>query len=323
MGVGFGGFMKTQILFCLLMLIVARESFAWGTVGHKSTALIAETYLSPQSKAMVRDLLEGERLVDVANWADNLKDRPEYAHTIPYHYQNTRTALRGPVDMNNYKQNLLQLSPSDRRNYRAGVVEAIAGSEKVLKDPMSNHREKQMALKFLVHFVGDLHQPMHTGEARNHGGNPIKLTWKGSETNLHKVWDSDIIYGKIQKISGYSYRDPSWTYAQWLLDQNMDAATAPQVLGNVSTWYQESLSYQKMAYDPKYNQAQDQYATVAGKTIDQRILQGGRRLGEMLNQIFANESVQSPDRQVIQFAEKILGSLEKFICLKPRAVAQY
>jgi len=323
MGVGFGGFMKSQILFCFLMLISARQAFAWGTVGHKSTALIAEAYLSPQSKAMVRNLLEGERLVHVANWADNLKDLPEYAHTVPYHYQNTRTTLKGPVDMNSYKQNLLQLSSTDRRNYRAGVVEAIAGSEKVLMDPMSTRREKQMALKFLVHFVGDLHQPMHTGEARNRGGNPIQVNWKGTQTNLHKVWDSDIIYGKIQNIEGYNYRDPSWTYAQWLLDQNLDAATAPQSLGNVSTWYQESLSFQKMAYDPKYNQAQNQYAALAGKTIDQRILQGGRRLGEMLNKIFANESTQAPNRQLIQFAEKILGSLEKIICLKPRAVAQY
>ena len=313
--------MKMQILFCFLVLMSAHQVWAWGTIGHKSTALIAEAYLSPQAKTTVQNLLQGQRLVDVANWADSLRDRPEYAHTIPYHYQNTRTTLRGPVNMDAYKQNLLQLSPSDRRNYRAGVVEAIAGSEQVLRDPQSTFREKQSALKFLVHFVGDLHQPLHTGEARLHGGNPVQVVWKGNESNLHKVWDSDIIYDKVQDIRGYSYRDPSWTYAQWLLDQNRGQAKSGFALGSITSWYQESLSFQKTAYDSEYASNPDQYEVSAGATIDQRILMGGRRLGEMLNQIFANQATANPDRQMIQMAEQILGSLQKLICLKPRTVA--
>lgn len=312
--------MKTPLLICAGLILAFSKAQAWGTIGHKSTALIAEAYLSPKAKAAVSQLLQGQRLVDVANWADSLRDRPEYAHTIPYHYQNTK--LPSSLNINAYKENLIQLTPRERQNYRPGVVEAIAGSEEVLTNPQSTWREKQIALKFLVHFVGDLHQPLHTGLARNHGGNPIQLNWQGDQTNLHKVWDSEIIYDKVRDLKGSRYRDPSWAYAQWVLDNYMDSATTPAKLGTVANWYHESLSFQKTAYDSKYLTNPQEYEASAGEIIDMRILTGGRRLGEMLNRIFADEKMAAtPNQQVIQFAEKMLGSLGRLVRLRPQPAA--
>jgi hypothetical protein len=328
----FGGIMKKQLLIGLVLSASVMQAKAWGPVGHKATALVAEAYLSPQAKAAIKDLLEGQRLVDVSNWADSLRDRPEYEHTQQYHYQNTRKPMKtaSGVNANSYRANLMELSPRERQNYRAGVVEAIAGSEKLLTDPKATRKDKQAALKFLVHFVGDLHQPLHTGEARKIGGNTVSLSWMGSETNLHKVWDSEIITDKVRTLKGYSYRDPSWTYAQWLLDQYREQAKSARSLGNVATWYQESLGYLGQAYDRSYINNQRQYEAEASKTIDERILLGGRRLGETLNQIFRQPEMRSfvtatsadiPDQAVIQFAEKILGALEKIISFKPRSGA--
>ncbi len=309
--------MKKPFLIIMMILAACLKARAWGAAGHKATALIAQTYLSPQAKQAIEELLDGEKLVDVANWADNLRDRPEYAHTAAYHYQNVRknpTTLSG----NPYKANLLQLSSAERYRYRAGVVEAISAAEVILNDEAAARRDRQAALKFLVHFVGDLHQPLHTGEARMYGGNGIQLRWKGSETNLHKVWDSDVINARANEIQGYNYRDPSYAYAQWLIDQNKEQALAPQALGDVSTWYQESLSFHKVAYDTNYENSQDQYQQDAAKVIDQRILQGGRRLGGILNQIFSHEPKPVLDQPVIMLTEKVLGSLEKLVSFQPK-----
>jgi hypothetical protein len=326
----FGGFMKKQLLLGMVLSLSVMQAKAWGPVGHKATALVAEAYLSPQAKAAIKDLLDGQRMVDVANWADSLRDRPEYEHTQQYHYQNTRKPMKADAGMNgnSYRANLMELSARERQNYRAGVVEAIAGSEKLLLDPKVSRKDKQAALKFLVHFVGDLHQPLHTGEAKKVGGNIVSLSWMGSDTNLHKVWDSAIISDKVQSLKGYNDRDPSWTYAQWLLDEYRSQAKSARTLGNVTTWYQESLGYLGQAYDRSYINNQRQYEAQAGKTIDERILLGGRRLGETLNQIFrqpemrslvASTSTDIADQAVIQFAEKVLGALERIISFKPRS----
>ena len=324
--------MKKQLFIGLALSVAGLQANAWGTIGHKATALVAEAYLSPEAKAAIKDLLEGERLVDVANWADNVRERPEYAHTAGYHFQNTKRMPAGSRDSNSYRANLMQLTSRERANYRAGVVEAIAESEKVLADVSATRKDKQAALKFMVHFVGDLHQPLHTGEARLVGGNPIKLNWMGNQTNLHKVWDSEIIGEKVSEIRGYTnYRDPSWTYAQWLLDTYRSDAKAPRAASNVAGWYQESLNAQAQAYDRSYINNQRAYEAQASKTIDQRIMLGGRRLGEMLNQLFKKQpairastftavSVGGvPDQQVISFAEKIVGSLGRLVSFKPRS----
>jgi hypothetical protein len=319
--------MKIPIMIGLLLILTWSEAQAWGPVGHKTTALIAEAYLSPQAAAEVKDLLEGQRLVDVANWADSLRDRPEYAHTRPYHYQESNSISSGRANLNVYRENLLSLSPRQRWSYRPGVVEAIEACEETLADSKAVRSEKQAALKFLVHFVGDLHQPLHTGLARNRGGNPIQVDWQGTYTNLHKVWDSEIIYDRAQKIPGSTGWDPSWKYAQWLLNANANQLRQTQNWGDASQWYQESLSYQNLAYDRSYESDPSAYEEQAGRVIDQRLLLGGRRLADVLNRIFANgqsrttlaaAAVIPPDQTVIQFAEKILGSMRRLVSLDPQ-----
>lgn len=314
----FGGSMKTPILLCLLLSLAIREAQGWGAVGHKATALIAEASLTPQARQAVKELLLGQRMVDVANWADHLRDRPEYQHTIPYHFQNTRELFRGGANVSAYKENLIQLSPRERRNYRPGVVEAVAGSEEVLMDPRSTRREKQMALKFLVHFIGDLHQPLHTGLARNRGGNPIFVRWQGQDSNLHHVWDSDLIDDRIEEIRDSDSRDPAWIYAQWLLNSNWREVRKSRSLESVATWYQESLSIQNLAYDSSVQTDQVSYAEWAAPIVDHRVTMAGVRLADMLNRIFARTPVKAtPNQSIIQFAEKVLGSLQDLVSLHP------
>ena len=296
---------------------MALDLRAWGPIGHKATALVAEAYLSPAAKAEIANLLDGKRLVDVANWADDMRGNPDYAHTLPYHYQNTRTSDATPEF--DYQNNLLSLTAGGRKKYRAGVVEAITASEKILKNPMATRSEKQMALKFLVHFVGDLHQPLHTGSSQQQGGNPIQLNWQGGRSNLHKVWDSEIIYGKLAQIEGSRHRDPSWKYAQWLLDTQSAEVKTKQTTVNVLVWYRESLNYLPFAYDQRYLTDQNQYSKEASTIIDRRVLQGGKRLAEILNLSLSEDKTSIPTDSMIQFVEGLFGALEKWIRLAPRA----
>jgi hypothetical protein len=151
----------------------------------------------------------------------------------------------------------------------------------------------------------------------------IQLRWEGADSNLHRVWDSEIISNRVDSIDGVS-RDPSVKYAQWLLNTYHDEAlqVSHGEPGTAAAWYQSSLSYLSTAYDQTYQSEPGQYMKSALPIIDRRILEGGLHLAALLNQIYAKSSqVETPNQELILFAEKIVGSLEKIISLKPKSSA--
>ena len=158
--------------------------WAWGAVGHQTIAFIAQDRLSPAAKSAVRKILgPGKNLASVSTWADSIvRKRPE---TAPWHYLN----LDARQD-----QNLFDLSDSCHNH--DCVVDQIDKNLGVLKATFSSRREKSEALKFLVHFVGDLHQPLHCVDDHDRGGNEKwfrfythgsnrRFTW----VNFHSFWD--------------------------------------------------------------------------------------------------------------------------------------
>lgn len=289
---------------------------AWGPVGHKTTALIAEAYLSPQARAAVLDLLDGERLVDVVTWADSLRGQAEFAHTLPYHYQNMPN-VEGVVRKipKIYKNSILELDQA--KSYSPGVVEAILAAEQTLLNPVATKNNKKMALKFLAHFIGDLHQPLHTGRAENRGGNSILLQWRGHDTNLHRLWDSDVIYERLKEIEVPPGQDITVAYGNFLMKKFQAAAVPMERLEDVGTWYRESLVLQNLAYDERYISDQDFYASKAKPTVDARVFLAGRRMADALNKIFEKHKIDKPNVQLIQTLEKLFGALENLIALRP------
>lgn len=168
-------------LFCALPVLAT----AWGRDGHAIIGQIAEDHLTPQARALVDELLEdGESLATVASWADEV--RPDRDDTRPWHYVNWSLASPTP----DYDP----LTEQPEGNVLWATVEhARQTFDSSL--PLLQRRE---ALKFVTHFCGDLHQPLHCGTGDDRGGNQVYVAWEGENNNLHRIWDSSIL-GKIGK----------------------------------------------------------------------------------------------------------------------------
>jgi hypothetical protein len=172
----------------LVLLIIPSNSFAWGGDGHKIVANIAEARLTPAAKAQVDALLDGAHLADSASWADEVRrDRPA---TSRWHYVDI------PYDATNYDA----ARDCQLTDHGDCVIAEIARAEKVLRDTSQSKSDRAEALKFLVHFVGDMHQPLHSIERKDPatgqgdaGGNGVHVTFFGQPANLHGIWDSGII----------------------------------------------------------------------------------------------------------------------------------
>ena len=146
----------------LLVLILSIPCFGWGRDGHKITGTIATHYLTPEAKAAVTALLGDQTLADVSTWVDEIRSDSAYRWASPLHYSNVKP---GEAEFD-----LSRDCPE-----RACVVSAINKYTEVLQTADASHGEKAEALKFLVHFVGDIHQPLHVSHAKDKGGNDIKV----------------------------------------------------------------------------------------------------------------------------------------------------
>jgi hypothetical protein len=166
-------------MFGVLVLLTASAppAFAWGKTGHRVVATLATNLLTPTAQAQVIELLNpGTSLAEIATWADEVRSsRPNTAH---WHYVNI------PRDASGYNA---------ARDCRRGcVVSAIEHSLRLLQDTSKGHAARQEALRRVVHFVADLHQPLHV-IADDRGGNDVLLHFVGRQTNLHRLWDGDMI----------------------------------------------------------------------------------------------------------------------------------
>ncbi len=191
-------------LVALLSCAAVPQSWAWGREGHRLTALVAEQYLTPEAKIQVARLLGSESLVDVAPWADTYRiDHPE---TGSWHFVDIPAAAAS-FD----RSRDCPVSKTDTKSpWRDCVTDRILYFEGRLGDESLSNDQRAFALKFLVHLIGDIHQPFHAlGDER--GGNEIAVSFLGSNMcgsyacNLHGVWDTGII--EAQGLSEKQYAE--------------------------------------------------------------------------------------------------------------------
>ena len=167
----------------VLLLALPTPAWAWGRLGHRVIAKLAERHLSDRAKAEIKALLEpGESLADCSTWAD--EHRRELPKTAPWHYVDV------PLDEPRYDDRFAGDDP--RKGY---IVPRIRELKATLKDPSKSVEERRFALRFLVHLVEDLHEPLHVGENKDKGGNNLQVRFFDRGSNLHSVWDSGIIAG--------------------------------------------------------------------------------------------------------------------------------
>lgn len=241
---------------------LANEMF-WGKTGHRVTGQIAQNHLSNKAKRAIKKLLNGESLAMVSTFADEIKSDRQYKKFSAWHYINFSLDKKyGEEPVSEW----------------GDLVVGIDASIKVLKDDTASRSDKIFYLKMLVHFIGDLHQPMHCGRAEDKGGNDIQLRWFDSGTNLHKVWDTNML-----NSYGMAYSE---------LADNLDIISKDErkqlQQGSVLDWVEESHGLAKKIYAS---------ATIGEKlgyrysydhldTAKQQLLKGGVRLAKVLNDIF-------------------------------------
>ena len=176
--------MRLRSICFLLLFSLPMPAAAWGPAGHRIVATLAEAELRPVAKAEVRKLTGGHSLADIATWADDLRDDPSRhalaRSTAPLHYVN----FADP-----------QCRYDAARECRQGrcVVAAIERYAAVLADRDESAATRAQALRFVVHFVADVHQPLHAGYRDDRGGNRYQVQFEGRGTHLHAVWDSRVL----------------------------------------------------------------------------------------------------------------------------------
>jgi hypothetical protein len=136
--------------------------------------------------------------------------------------------------------------------------------------------KRQIALRFLIHFVGDLHQPLHVGREEDQGGNKISVTWFDKQTNLHSVWDNSLV-----DFQQYSYTEYTTV---------LDIATAEEVQSwqqsTLEDWFYESYTLANKVYAtvPADGKLGYKYNYIFQQDLDRQLLKGGVRLAEMINE---------------------------------------
>ncbi|HSG89498.1 MAG TPA: S1/P1 nuclease [Pseudomonadales bacterium] len=251
------------VVLLVLALLPALAS-AWGPTGHRVTGALAEHWLSPRAAAAVAGILGAETLAEVSTWPDQMRSSPEpfwQRTATPWHWV-TVPPGRTYVEVG---------APPEGDAYTA-----LARFRGVLRDPDASLEERQLALRFAVHLVGDLHQPLHVGNGSDRGGNQFEVRYMGDETNLHSVWDSGIINRQELSFSEWTQR-----LLRHVDAESLAAWSEPDPL----VWIAESAAIRPTIY-PQTRAIGWDYDFVSVPVIRTRLSQAGVRLAAWLNETF-------------------------------------
>jgi len=247
-------------------------ALAWGQTGHRVVAAIADDHLSGLSHAQIRQILGVESLDEAGTWPDEMRSEktPFWQRTAnPWHY----------VTIGGHRYDL---APPE-----GDAIVALAKFRAALLDPATSKEDQQVALRFIVHLVADLHQPLHVGKPGDRGGNNVKVTWFGKPTNLHAVWDSAIVDDQ-----GLSFTE---------LAERLDRHISPETevdwwVKNPVVWTAEGAQLRDTLYPAATDLGYD-YAHVFTPVVNKRLSMGGIRLAAYLNQLFEERVAPRDGRQ--------------------------
>ena len=235
----------------------------WSKTGHRVIGAVAQKHLNRKARKTIEKILQGETLAEVSNYADAIKSDRNYGRFSPWHYVNF------PADAR-----YLDSEPAAEGDVVMGIEKCIT----ILKDPGTSEEDAVFYLKMLVHLVGDLHQPMHVGKLEDKGGNDIQVQWFGRGSNLHRVWDANLI-----DDYGMSYTELAESLPRW------DREKIKRVMeGTVYDWVEEVQEVTNRVYASAESgeKLSYRYRYVWWDTVEEQLLVGGLRLAAVLNAIY-------------------------------------
>lgn len=255
-------------------LALTPGAYAWGPLGHSVVAELAQRHLSPAAAAEVKHLLaldHTQSLADIASWPDQIRNDPKqqelWKATRALHYID----FRDP--------SCKYVPPRDCKNGQC-VVEAIPHYVAILSDRSQPDAARLQALKFVVHFVGDIHQPLHGGYRDDAGGNDYQVQFQGQGMNLHRVWDSGLLSTRGLDGKAYARRLDAEGIAP------LPAPIAP-LDKPAAQWAEESCQITRDIY-PTNHKIDQAYVDAELPVADSRLREAGRRLAEVLNLALQN-----------------------------------
>jgi hypothetical protein len=245
-------------LFCICLNV-----WGWGPTGHRAVGLIAERNLTANAKKKLQKILRGESVAMAANWMDEIRSDSTYNYTADWHWvtiENGKTYDESP------------------KNPKGDVIMTIERIIAELKSKQVTGKQEEEYVKMLIHLVGDIHQPLHVGCCDDQGGNRVRLKWFREDSNLHRVWDSEMIDG-----SKLSYTE---------LADAVGVPTKEELLtlqkASVRNWATESMGMRKQVYDIGDGNLGYKYTYQNMDSLKKRIREAGIRLAGILNSIYGN-----------------------------------
>lgn len=247
--------------FAVVLLSIASNASAWGPTGHRTVGRIAEHHLNPRTEREVQALLGTETLPIVSIWADQIRSDSNYDHTHTWHYTSVE-------DDETYA--------TSSKNPEGDVIEALERMAATLGNPQKPHKERREALMWIVHLVGDIHQPLHVGRADDRGGNEIEVEWFREEQDLHWVWDAGLILRREISFS---------ELAEYLLPRATHEDIDEWQSTGIREWARESHELRPQVYEIGDGYLSWGYLEAQWSTVEHRLLQAGIRLAGLLNEI--------------------------------------
>ena len=255
---------KLLIASALLAASSIQQVHAWGQTGHRITGAIAEQYLTAEARAAIEKLLPYESLAEASTYPDEMRSNPDefwQKEAGPYHY------VTVPKGKHYHEED----APDHGDAYTA-----LKKFSAIVKDKNASLEDRQVALRFIVHIIGDLHQPLHAGNGTDKGGNDFKLSFFWEESNLHRVWDSGLLDRRQ-----LSYTE--WT--DWLGKKISAEDAAKWNTSDPLVYIAESAAIRDGIY-PKDNRISWDYLYQNLPTATERLQKGGVRIAAYVNNLF-------------------------------------
>jgi len=253
---------------CILLIFLATSlSYAnnpvWSKTGHRVVGEVAQQHLTKKAAKAIDQLLNGQSLAEASTFGDEIKADSMYRKFSAWHYVNY------PADKKYGDE-----PPSKSGDLITGIEKCI----EIIKDKNSTKADKVFYLKMLAHLIGDLHQPMHVGRLEDKGGNDIQVRWFNKGSNLHRVWDSNIIDDYGMSYTELVHNLPRLSKAQEKAIQK----------GDIYDWVEESQDLANEIYGSVEigEKLYYRYSYDWWPTVEMQLEKGGLRLAKVLNELF-------------------------------------
>ena len=287
---------RRSVFAVLLLVNLTPSAHAWGPTGHRVVAEIAQRHLTPVARARVNRLLGGRTLADVANWPDELRSDPRFDKYKPLHYATVpdgvasyRDASKDPcgdvvVAIDAFTAFLRSGKRTDLYSVKALTDKSDGNGKGACNPQETDPITPDTVLRFLVHLMGDLHQPLHVG-GTDLGGNKVEVEWMDRwKTNLHSTWDDEMV----------DYERLDYTEYARFLDRANKADAARWLNGDTISWADEAVAMRPQLYvfpddsgtPSVVHRISYGYTGAQRNRMREQLLKGGFRLADLINKVF-------------------------------------